>query len=81
MAVELKDRVINDLRACRNPDDLVALDERMALDHRDDPLHRVICDALQDRSIAPVEAAHWLAALMDHRNRQLNACLNLACQV
>ena len=81
MAAELNARVIADLRACRDPQDLLALDERMALDHRDEPLHRVICDGLRDRSIAPAEAASWLAALMDHRNRQLTACLNMACQV
>ena len=81
MAVELKDRVIDDLRACRSHADLVALDERMAVDHRDKPLHRVICEALRDRTIAPVEAARWLATLMDHRNQQLTACLNLTCQV
>ena len=81
MAVQLKARVIKDLRACRSPSDLVALDERMTLDHRDNPLHQVICDALRERSIAPVEAAQWLATLMDHRNRQLMACLNMTCQV
>ena len=81
MAVDLKDRVIDDLRACRSRADLVALDERMAVDHRDKPLHRVICEALRDRKIAPVEAARWLATLMDHRNQQLTACLNLTCQV
>ena len=51
-----------------------------AVDHRD-PLHRVICDALRNRTVAPVEAARWLATLMDHRNQQLTACLNLTCQV
>ncbi len=81
MAARLNERVIADLRACRDPADLLALDERMALNHRDEPLHRVICDGLRDRSIAPVEAASWLTALMDHRNRQLTACLNMTCQV
>ena len=81
MAVELNDHVIEDLRACRSTADLVALDERMAVDHRDNPLHRVICDALRNRTVAPVEAARWLATLMDHRNQQLTACLNLTCQV
>ena len=81
MAVDLKDRVIDDLRACRSFDELVALDERMAMDHLDSPLHLVICDALRERTVAPVEAARWLATLMDHRNQQLSACLNLTCQV
>ena len=45
------------------------------------PLHRLICDALRDRSVAPVEAANWLTTLMEHRNQQLTACLNLSCQV
>ena len=57
MAVDLKDRVIDDLRACRSRADLVALDERMAVDHRDKPLHRVICEALRDRTIAPVSSS------------------------
>ena len=62
-------------------EDLVALDEQLAIDCRDAPLHQVICDALRDRSVAPVEAANWLTTLMDHRNQQLTACLNLSCQV
>ena len=81
MAFELRERVLKALRACHTADDLVALDEQMLIDHRDWPLHRLICEALRDRSVAPVEAASWLTILMDHRNHQLNACLNLSCQV
>ena len=46
MASELKDRVVNALRACRNTDDLVALDEQLSIDCRDIALHRLICDGL-----------------------------------
>ena len=81
VASDLKERVLSALRACRSSDDLVALDEQLAIDCRDAPLHRVICDALRDRSVAPVEAANWLMTLMEHRNQQLTACLNLSCQV
>ena len=81
MASELKERVVSALRACRNSDDLVALDEQLAIDCRDAPLHRLICDALRHRSVAPVEAANWLTTLIEHRNQQLTACLNLSCQV
>lgn len=81
VASDLKERVLSALRACRSSDDLVALDEQLAIDCRDTPLHRVICDALRDRSVAPVEAANWLTTLMEHRNQQLTACLNLSCQV
>ena len=58
MASELEERVVNALRACRNADDLVALDEQLAIDCRDLSLHRLICDGLRDRSVAPVEAAN-----------------------
>ena len=81
MASELEERVVNALRACRNADDLVALDEQLAIDCRDLSLHRLICDGLRDRSVAPVEAANWLTTLTEHRNQQLTACLNLSCQV
>ena len=81
VATELKESVVSALRACRNSDDLVALDEQLAIDCRDAPLHRLICDALRDRSVAPVEAANWLTTLIEHRNQQLTACLNLSCQV
>ena len=81
VASDLKERVLSALRACRISDDLVALDEQLAIDCRDAPLHPVICDALRDRSVAPVEAANWLTTLMEHRNQQLTACLNLSCQV
>ena len=81
MASELEERVVSALRACRNANDLVALDEQLAIDCCDLPLHRLICDGLRDRSVAPVEAANWLTALIEHRNQQLTACLNLSCQV
>ena len=81
MASELEERVVSALRACRNADDLVALDEQLAIDCRELTLHRLICDGLRDRSVAPVEAAKWLTALIEHRNQQLTACLNLSCQV
>ena len=81
VASDLKERVLSALRACRSSDDLVALDEQLAIDCRDAPLHQVICDALRDRSVAPVEAANWLTTLVVHRNQQLTACLNLSCQV
>ena len=81
MASELEERVVNALRACRNADDLVALDEQLAIDCRDLPLHRLICGCLRDRSVAPVEAAKWLTTLIEYRNQQLTACLNLSCQV
>ena len=81
VASELKERVVSALRACRNSDDLVALDEQLAINCRDAPLHRLICDALRDRSVSPVEAANWLTTLIEHRNQQLTACLNLSCQV
>ena len=81
MGVELKDRVLNALRACRSSEELVALDEQLAIDHRECPLHRLICDGLRERTVAPVEAANWLMALMEHREQQLTACLNLSCQV
>ena len=41
VASDLKDRVLSALRACRSSDDLVALDEQLAIDCRDAPLHRV----------------------------------------
>ena len=81
MASELEERVVSALRACRNADDLVALDEQLAIDCRDLSLHRLICDGLRDRSVARVEAANWLTTLMEHRNQQLTTCLNLSCQV
>ena len=81
MAAELKERVVSALRACRNSDDLVALDEQLAIDCRGAPLHRLICDALRRRRVAPVQAATWLPPLIEHRNQQLTACLNLSCQV
>ena len=59
----------------------MALDKQLDNDYRDARLHLVICDALWDRSVAPVEAANWLTTLMEHGNQQLTACLNLSCQV
>ena len=77
----LRNDVLEKLRACRTPEQLLALDEQLMLESDGDPLYQVICDVLRNRAIAPVEAARWLGTLMDHRDKQLNDCLNLHCQL
>ena len=53
----------------------MALVEQLAINCRDVALYRLICN------VAPVEAANWLTTLIEYRNQQLTACLNLSCQV
>ena len=77
----LRNDVLKKLRSCRTPEQLLALDEQMMLESEGEPLYRVICEVLRHKAIAPVEAARWLATLMDHRDKQLNDCLHLNCQI
>ena len=60
------------LRACRTPEQLLALDKMIALETDVGPLYRHICNFLRDRTIAPVEAANWMGTLMDNRESMLN---------
>lgn len=81
MFEQLRMEVLDKLRSCRTPEQLLELDEQLMLEKDGEPLYRVICEVLRHRAIAPVEAATWLSTLMDHREKQLNDCLNLNCQL
>ena len=78
---EKSDAIVDQLRSCRTAEQLLALDEQIRVETATEPLYRVICSFLRDRTVAPVEAALWLATLMDHRERQLDDCLHLHCQL
>ncbi len=77
----LNDPVVDQLRACKTPEQLLALDKQISIDSGLGPLYKVICDFLKDRTIAPIEAANWLSTLMDNRERLLEDCLSTTCKL
>ena len=77
----IQETIVDQLRACRTPEQLLALDEKLNLNQGSLPLYRLICEYLRDRTIAPVEAANWLGTLMDNRERQLEDCLMTTCKL
>ena len=81
MISKVRDAIEQQLRQCQTPEQLVALDEKVRVETDLGPLYGVICSFLRDRTVAPVEASNWLMALMEHRERQLDDCLNLNCQL
>ena len=76
----IQDTIVDELRACKTPEQLLALDEELNLTNESTPLYRLICEFLKDRTIAPIEAANWLGTLMDYRERQLENCLMTTCK-
>ena len=80
MLNKLHEAIVDQLRECRTPEQLIALDEQISLETNTEPLYRVICEFLRDRTIAPVEAAKWLSTLMDNQEKKLHECTNLHCQ-
>ncbi|HJN34796.1 MAG TPA: hypothetical protein QF700_11870 [Prochlorococcus sp.] len=81
MINRMREAIVDQLRSCSTPEQLLALDEQIRVETDAGPLYRVICNFLRDRTVAPVEAAIWLGTLMDHREKQLDDCLNLHCQL
>ncbi len=77
----LQESILDQLRACKTPEQLLELDKQITFETELGPLYRVICDFLKHKAIAPIEAANWLGTLMDNREQLLEDCLTTTCKL
>ncbi len=76
MSTQAREAIVDQLRACKTKEQVLAFDARFNLEANVGPLYQVICGFLHDRTISPALAAKWLKTLLDDRETQLHALSN-----
>ena len=66
------DAIIDQLRACKTPDEQLAFEKWFNNTVNEGPLYTVICDLLKNRSISRYTASKWFETLLKNRDQRLN---------
>ncbi len=66
------DAIIDQLRACKTPDEKLAFERWFDTTVDQGPLYSVICDLLKSRSISRYTASKWFETLLKNRDQRLN---------
>ena len=65
------DALIDQLRACQNPEDILKFEEWFNSNIESEKLYRIICELLKNRSISRGLASKWLLTLIENRDTQI----------
>ena len=65
------DALIDQLRACKNSQDILKFEKWFNSNIESKKLDKIICQLLRDRSISRTLAAKWLSTLIEHRDKQI----------
>ncbi len=68
-----RDAVVDQLRSCQTPEEILNFEKWFNSEAKAGPLYLVICDFLRNRSISRAVAAKWLAILFNDRESKLGA--------
>ena len=71
------DVLIDQLRACKNPDEILQFDKWFNSNIESDQLYKRICELLKNRSISRALGSKWLLTLIEDRENTIN---NLSVQ-
>ena len=71
------DALIDQLRACQNPDEIVKFEKWFNSNIESDKLHKRISELLKNRSISRALASKWLLTLIEDRDKTIS---NLSVQ-
>ena len=63
------DALIDQLRACQNPEEILKFEKWFNSNIESDKLHKRICELLKNRSISRALASKWLLALIEDKNK------------
>ena len=63
------DALIDQLRACQNPEEILKFEQWFNSNIESDKLYKVICDLLKNRSISRALASKWLITLIEDRDK------------
>ena len=66
------DALIDQLRACQNPEEILKFEKWFDSNIESDKLYRRICELLKSRSISRALAYKWLITLFEDRDTTIN---------
>ncbi len=72
MSNRTHDAIIDQLRACKTPEEILEFEKWFNSNSKGIPLYSVICDLLKNRSISRATASKWFEALLQDRDNKLN---------
>ena len=61
------DALIDQLRACQSPEEILKFEKWFNSNIESDKLHKRICELLKNRSISRALASKWLLTLIEYR--------------
>ena len=72
MSKDTRDAIIDQLRACHTPAEILAFEQWFNKTVNVGPLYTVICDLLRNRSISRGTASKWFETLLKNRDDKLS---------
>ena len=72
MSKDTHDAIIDQLRACNTPNEILEFEKWFNNTVDIGPLYSIICDLLRNRSISRRTASKWLETLLRNRDEKLN---------
>ena len=66
------DALIDQLRACQNPEEILKFEKWFNSNIESDKLYKRICELLKNRSISRALASKWLLTLIEDRNKTIS---------
>ena len=71
MDKSVNDALIDQLRACKDTEEILKFEKWFNSNIDSSKLHKVICDLLKNRSISRGLASKWLYTLIEDRDKKL----------
>ena len=65
------DALIDQLRACQNPEEILKFEKWFNSNIESEKLYRIICELLKNRSISRALASKWLLILIENKDNQI----------
>jgi len=66
------DALIDQLRACQNPEEILKFEKWFNSNIESDKLYKRICELLKNRSISRALGAKWLMTLLEDREKTIS---------
>ena len=66
------DALIDQLRSCKNSEEILKFEKRFNSNIESEKLYRIICELLKNRSISRALGSKWLLTLIEDRENTIN---------
>ena len=66
------DALIDQLRACQNPQEILKFEKWFNSNMQSDKLYKIICNLLKNRSISRALASKWLITIIEDRDTKIS---------